>query len=88
MSRKAARRYFSIRFVDEETGRGVPLVEIKLPHSVRYYSDSNGWVALDEPTLRGESVTLYIRSPGYEYPANSATGGGRSPCWSRGRGWN
>ena len=76
MSRKAARRYFSIRFVDEETGRGVPLVEVRLPHSVRYFSDSNGWIALDEPSLWGESVTLYIRSPGYEYPGELSDGRG------------
>ena len=33
--------YFAIIVVDEETGRGVPLVELRTVHDVKYYTDSN-----------------------------------------------
>ena len=42
-------RYFVVRVVDEQTGRGVPLVELKLPNEVKYWTDSAGVAALDEP---------------------------------------
>ncbi len=41
--------YFKITVVDEETGRGVPLVELKTTNNVRYYTDSNGIIAFFEP---------------------------------------
>lgn len=43
--------YFKITVVDEETGRGVPLVELKTTSRVRSYTDSNGIVAFYEPEL-------------------------------------
>ena len=43
--------YFKITVVDEETGRGVPLVELKTTSRVRSYTDSNGIVAFYEPGL-------------------------------------
>ena len=53
--------YFTIEVVDETTGRGVPLVELKTTNDVRYYTDSNGIVAYHEPGLMGEKG-LYSRS--------------------------
>ena len=41
--------YFKITVVDEETGRGVPLVELKTTNNVRFYTDSNGIIAFFEP---------------------------------------
>jgi hypothetical protein len=63
-----AGKYFKITVVDEETGRGVPLVELRTVNELRYYTDSNGVVAFHEPGLMGQSVFFYVHSHGYEFP--------------------
>jgi hypothetical protein len=68
--------YFVVRVVDEATGRGVPLIELKLPNEVRYWTDSAGVAALDEPSLRGREVFLGIQGPGYEYSSKTLLGSG------------
>lgn len=60
--------YFMIQVVDAETGRGVPLVELKMTNEVSYYTDSNGIVAFDEPSLMDQEVFFHIKSHGYAYP--------------------
>lgn len=60
--------YFGIEVVDEATGRGVPLVELKTVNEVRYYTDSSGLVAIHEPSLEGKRVHFALRSHGYEAP--------------------
>jgi hypothetical protein len=62
------KRYFTITVVDEQTGRGVPLVELRTVHGVRYYTDSNGVVAFDEPGLMDRDIFFHVASHGYEYP--------------------
>ncbi len=62
--------YFSIRVIDEQTGCGVPLVELRTVHNVRYYTDSAGRVAFHEPGLMDQEVFFFVRSHGYEYPAD------------------
>ena len=59
-------RVFRIQVVDEETGRGVPLVELKTVNQVRYVTDSNGIVAFDEPGLFNRKVFFLVSSHGYE----------------------
>ena len=59
---------FAIEVVDAATGRGVPLVELTTTHQVRYYTDSAGLVAFDEPGLLGQRVHFGLRSPGYLAP--------------------
>jgi len=59
--------YSKIAVVDEETGRGVPLVELKTTNDVRYYTDSNGILAFFEPDLMGKEVFFYVKSHGYEF---------------------
>lgn len=61
---------FAIEVVDGQTGRGVPLVELKTTSSVRYYTDSAGLAAIDDPALLNHSVFFTITSHGYEYPAD------------------
>lgn len=68
--------YCIIRVVDEDTGRGVPLVELRLPNEVKYWTDSAGVAALDEPSLVGRDVFVSIRSHGYEYPQETFLGRG------------
>lgn len=66
----SAAEYFGIRVVDEQTGQGVPLVELKTVNEIRFYTDSSGWIAFCEPELMDREVFFQITSPGYEYPAD------------------
>ncbi len=61
-------RYFKIQVVDDSTGRGVPLVELRTVNNIRYYTDSNGIVAFDEPGLMDTEVFFFVDSHGYELP--------------------
>jgi hypothetical protein len=63
-------RHFAIEVVDEQTGRGVPMVELQTTSSVRYYTDSHGLVAFDEPGLMGKKVYFGVSAHGYEFPAD------------------
>jgi len=59
---------FKIEVVDSVTGRGVPLVELRTVNDLRYFTDSAGIVAFDEPGLLGQEVYFHIKSHGYEFP--------------------
>jgi hypothetical protein len=61
-------RYFAIRVIDEQTGRGVPLVELTTVNNLRYVTDNAGLVAFDEPGLMDRKVYFHVRSHGYSYP--------------------
>jgi hypothetical protein len=63
-----AGEYFTITVVDEQTGRGVPLVELKTVNAIRYFTDSNGVVAFHEPGLMNQTVFFHVKSHGYEFP--------------------
>src|SRR5438105_14725182 len=63
----AAGNYFTITVVDSQTGRGVPLVELRTVHNVRYYTDRNGVAAFHEPGLMGQTVFFHVQSHGYEF---------------------
>ncbi|MEE2946951.1 MAG: hypothetical protein VX392_01410 [Verrucomicrobiota bacterium] len=63
--------WFAIRVVDAETRRGVPLVELETVNHLRFYTDSNGWVAFHEPGLMNRQLFFHVRSHGYEYPKDS-----------------
>ena len=64
----AAADPFRIQVVDDETGRGVPMVELQTVNNIRLYTDSNGIVAFDEPGLVDQRVYFSVKSHGYEYP--------------------
>jgi hypothetical protein len=59
---------FTIKVVDDQTGRGVPLVELRTTNEISYYTDSNGILAFYEPGLMGQTVYFNIKSDGYEFP--------------------
>lgn len=59
---------FGVEVVDDQTGRGVPLVELRTVHGERYYTDSAGRAAITSPELVGEKTYFYVASHGYEYP--------------------
>ena len=60
--------WFAIRVVDEETGRGIPLVEFETVNHLRFYTDSNGTAAFHEPGLMERQIFFHVHSHGYEYP--------------------
>jgi hypothetical protein len=64
----AADKFFQILVVDDETGRGVPLVELRTVNSTSYLTDSQGLIAFQEPGLMDQEVFFHIQSHGYEYP--------------------
>jgi hypothetical protein len=59
---------FKIQVIDEATGRGVPLVELRTVNDARYVTDSNGVVAFREPGLLGRRVFFHVASHGYGFP--------------------
>ena len=65
------RDYFGVRVVDADTGRGVPLVELRTTYKTAYYTDSNGYVAFNEPGLMGHNVWFDVQSWGYKSPEGS-----------------
>jgi hypothetical protein len=64
----SSREYFTIQVVDRQTGRGVPLVELRTTNSIRCFTDSNGIVAFREPGLTDREVFFFVESHGYEFP--------------------
>ncbi len=58
---------FGIQIIDEQTRRGIPLVELRTTNDVRYYTDSAGWAAVIDPGFMGQSVYFNISSLGYEH---------------------
>lgn len=56
---------FGIRIVDE-SGRGVPLVELKTTNEIRRVSDNAGWIAWQEPGLMNREVCWTVSGPGVE----------------------
>ena len=57
---------FAIEVQDDQTGRGVPLVELTTTSGITYVTDSAGLVAFDEPGLLGQRVYFEVKSHGYE----------------------
>ena len=66
----AAEQYFAIEVVDDQTGRGVPLVQLETVNNRRYFTDSAGLVAFNEPGLMDQKVFFTVTSHGYEFPAD------------------
>jgi hypothetical protein len=67
-AKNSSNKYFKIQVLDRQTGRGVPLVELRTTNNTRYYTDSNGIVAYYEPGLMGREVFFFVESHGYEFP--------------------
>ena len=65
--RNASCPYFAIHVVDRQTGRGVPLVELKTTNGICHYTDSNGIVAFCEPGLMDREVFFHVKSHGYTF---------------------
>jgi hypothetical protein len=63
--------YFKIHVIDEQTGRGVPLVELRTVNDLRFFTDSSGVVAFQEPGLMNKTVFFHVSSHGYEFRKDS-----------------
>lgn len=62
------KHFFRIQVVDGQTGRGVPLIELKTTNLLSYVTDSHGIIAFYKPGLMGQEVFFHISGHGYEYP--------------------
>ncbi len=56
-----------IEVVDDASGRGVPLVELRTVNKTRFVTDSAGIVAFDEPGMMDRKVFFTVSSHGYEW---------------------
>jgi hypothetical protein len=65
-----ARNYSELQVVDDATGRGVPLVELRTVNNIRFVTDSAGRVAINSPELLDSEIYFHIFSHGYEYPSD------------------
>lgn len=68
MTLAAESDYFAIHIIDADTGRGVPLVELKTVSGVSFFTDSAGWIAINDPEMLNQTTYFAISSHGYEYP--------------------
>ena len=64
----AADKPFEIQILDDQSGRGVPLVELTTTAGVTFITDSAGRVAFDEPGMMNQRVWFAVKSHGYEAP--------------------
>lgn len=80
----AAAQPFRINVLDDQTGRGVPLVELRTVNGIAHFTDSAGIVAFDEPGLDGKDVFFHVRSHGYEFPKDGFGYRGKSLRVARG----
>jgi hypothetical protein len=64
---RSASKAFGIRVIDSQTRQGIPLVELRTTNDIRYYTDSAGWAAVNDPGLMHRHVYFNISSPGYEH---------------------
>lgn len=62
-------QYFAIRIIDDQTGRGIPLVFLRTTFKAIYMTDSAGYVAFHEPGLMtGKPLWVTVSSYGYISP--------------------
>ncbi len=77
--------FFGIQVVDEQTGRGIPLVTLTTNNFIRLITDSAGWIAFQEPGLMDREVWFSVASPGYEYPKDGFGFSGIRPITTPGK---
>jgi hypothetical protein len=63
-----ADQYMTIRVIDEQTERGIPLVKLTTVNQRSFITDSHGVIAFDEPGLMNRRVFFHVFSHGYEFP--------------------
>lgn len=63
---RVAPPYFGLHIVDEVTGAGIALVELRTPNGIRQITDNAGWIAWNEPGLMDTAVYWDVSGPGIE----------------------
>jgi hypothetical protein len=59
--------WFGIEVADQDTGRGVPMVELQTTSGIRLYTDSSGLAAFYEPGVMNQKVWFAVSAHGYEF---------------------
>jgi hypothetical protein len=59
--------WFGIEVVDQDTMRGVPMVELLTTSGIRLYTDSRGLAAFYEPGVMNQKVWFEVSAHGYEF---------------------
>lgn len=62
---RAEHPYFKIAIVDEATGRGVPLMELRTVNEQVFVTDNAGLIAFNEPGLMGREIFFHVAGSGY-----------------------
>ena len=62
--------FYTIRVIDQATGRGIPGVELAATNAGLYYTDSAGIIAFNRPDLMSKKVYFFPTTPGYTFPLN------------------
>jgi hypothetical protein len=70
-ARIVAETPYWVRVVDEETGRGVSLVQLTAHNSTSYWTDSSGIAVIEDPVLQNQDVQFEVRSDGYIFEQKS-----------------
>ena len=68
----------TIRVIDAETQRGVPLVQLTTVNQRSFITDSQGMIAFNEPGLMNRQVFFHVFSHGYKFPKDGFGYRGRS----------
>jgi hypothetical protein len=63
-----ADQYMTIRVIDADTQRGVPLVQLMTVNHRSFITDNHGVVAFDEAGLMNRRVFFHVFSHGYQFP--------------------
>lgn len=74
----AADAPFVIRVIDDQSGRGVPLVELKTANDVLFVTDSAGVAAVTGADFMHRKVYFSVKSHGYEFPKDGFGSHGRA----------
>lgn len=67
----ASSSYFRITVIDQETGRGIPAVKLRMTNAGQYWTDNNGVAAVSEPDLLNRKVWFTAETHGYVHDASS-----------------
>jgi hypothetical protein len=66
-----AKEWAGIHVIDSISGRGIPLVELETTNALRFVTDNNGMIAIDDPDLMNQETFFHVFGYGYEIKKDS-----------------
>lgn len=66
-----AKEWAGIHVVDSSNGKGIPLVELETTNALRFVTDNNGMIAIDDPELLDQETFFHVFGHGYEIKKDS-----------------